>query len=154
MVPTCNKKSKSVVIVLLSLTLIFVTGCVAGNPYASTFGNAVASGKSEVLYSSRPFDDFLKEFTDILASVGYERAIYKSPDSSFFVAVKNVNIAKALLFGDATSHKILIRLTEWGNAQTRIDLVNGTTYIGAKGEVEADIKSIAQKVQAAEENAK
>ncbi|GEM_PF-6907375 len=142
-------KNKKLALIVLSL-IPFCAGCVMGNPYGTIFNNAVAIGKSEVLYTSKPFDDFLKTFTRILENVGYERAIYRSSDGSFFVAVKKINIAGAFLYGDPTSYKILIKLTEWDNGRTRIDLVNGSTYIGAKGQVAADIKTIAQKIEAAD----
>lgn len=130
----------------LGIASLSGAGCVAGNAYGTTFNNAVASGESEVFYTSKPFDDFLKTFMEVLKNVGYERVIYKNPTGDFIVIVKNVNLAGALIYGDPASHKILIKFTQSDNDRTRIDLVNGSTYVVAKQQVAADIKSIAQKL--------
>jgi len=129
------------------LASLFCSGCVIGNPYAAKVDHAIEKGEAEVLYTSKPFDEFLKTFAEILESVGYGRFIYQSADGNFYVVVKNTNLAKALLYGDAMSHRIFVKFTRLENNRTRIDLVNGTTYLVAKGQVAADIKTIAQKIE-------
>ncbi|MDP3919253.1 MAG: hypothetical protein Q8R76_00380 [Candidatus Omnitrophota bacterium] len=129
----------------LAIMIVSVMAGCATTQYASDFNEAVGAEKSTVIITAEPFDALLESFNEEAAVLGYDKVIHTSKDGSFMVLVGNAGMARSELYGDIASHKMMVKFTQWEDGQTRLDLVNGTTYVGAKSKVQADITALAQK---------
>lgn len=56
--------------------------------------------------------------------------------------VRSGSLPNALLLGDPNANTILVKFTRVNGMDTRIDLINGTTYLLSKDQVNNDIKRL------------
>lgn len=135
---------------LLLLLCTGLIGCATAstpNKYAGAYNEAVAAGKSTVIVKEGDFEIIKDQIDRRLSEVGYNRVLYTSPNDGFMVLVKDANFGNALLIGDAHPCKMILKYTNAGEGKTRIDLVNGSTEVFTKDEIEKDIQKLAELIK-------
>jgi len=131
--------------VFLCLGLV---GCATPtNKYANDYNQAVATGQSVVINREGDFETIQDEITRDLSAVGYSKILFASPNEGFMVLAKDPGFGSALLVGNAHMYKVILKYTNAGQGKTRIDLVNGSTEIYTKDEIDRDIQKLAALIR-------
>ena len=129
------------------LAVVALAGCATTNPYGQMYNQAVLKGTTTTIIREGPFDEIQAETVRQLRAAGYTRiwTQVSDPQQGFLVLFK-MQPVKGLLTGDPAAARVILKLSKSGESGTRIDLVNGSTIVWVKSDVDQDIQEVAARL--------
>ena len=133
---------------LIIAVLMFCLGCATdSNQYGGLYNNAVSNGTSVTLIRDGDFKTLSGRINGHLGDLGYKNVLYSEPAQGLIVVVKKLPAVKAVIAGDSTTDRMIVKYTKAGEGKTRVDLVNASTNMAAQGVVDKDIQKLAERIK-------
>ncbi len=131
----------------LLVCIAVVSGCAATSPFGTMYNQAVLKGNTTAIIREGPFKEIQAETLKQLRAAGYTKILTSAsdPQQGLLVLFK-MQPFKGLLIGDPAAARLILRFSKSGESGTRIDLVNGSTIVWVKSEVDRDIQEIVARI--------
>jgi hypothetical protein len=79
--------------------------------------------------------------------MGYKKIVYADTQQGFIVVSKEQSLTSSFLVGDPNAHVIMVKFTDTGDGQIRIDFVNGASNMLIEKNVNSDIAELVNAIK-------